>query len=234
MSDRVRVLTANLRNGGADPDGFAELVESLEADVVCVQELSPEQAEALSRVLPYGCLEPDRNYDGQGIALRRPAEMRRVDLPRRDAHVAELDPAHWPGLAAPLEVIAVHVMGPHVPPWVTTWPVRRGQLRGLLRYLDETSPRPRALVGDFNATPLWPVYRRLAGRLQDGPREVARRKGTRPPRTWGPTPSARRVLRIDHALVDQVHVEEAQVVAIPGGDHSALLVDLSPLLEAGE
>ena len=153
MSDRIRVMTANLWNGGADPDGFAELVQNLEADVVCVQELSPEQAEALGRVLPYGCLEPDRNHDGQGIALRRPAEMRRVELPRRDAHVAELGPAHWPGLAAPLEVIAVHVMGPHVPPWVTAWPVRRGQLHGLLRYLDATSPRPRALVGDLNATP---------------------------------------------------------------------------------
>lgn len=234
MSDRVRVLTANLWNGGADPQAFAELVQTLEADVVCVQELSPEQAEALGQVLPYGQLEPDRNHDGQGIALRRRAEMRRVALPCRDAHVADLDPAHWPGLAAPLEVIAVHVVGPHVPPWVANWSARRGQLRGLLRYLDATSPRRRALVGDLNATPLWPVYRRLTGRLQDGPREVARRRGTRPSRTWGPTPGARRMLRIDHALVDQVHVEEAQVVAIPGGDHSALVVDLSPTRNEGD
>lgn len=234
MSDRIRVLTANLWNGGADPDGFADLVQELEADVVCVQELTPEQAEALGRVLPYGCLEPDRNSDGQGIALRRPAELRRLELARRDAHVAMLDPALWPGLPAPLEVIAVHVMGPHVPPWIANWRARRGQLLGLLRYLDEATPQARALVGDLNATPLWPVYRRLAGRLQDGPREVARRRGARPPRTWGPRPGTPRLLRIDHALVDRVHVEEAQVVTIPGSDHSALVVDLSPAPDPAE
>jgi endonuclease/exonuclease/phosphatase family metal-dependent hydrolase len=244
VSDRVRVLTANLWNGGADPEGFAELVRSLEADVVCVQELSPEQAEALSRALPHGRLEPARNHDGQGIALRRPATLRRLALPQRDAHVAQLDPTHWPGLAAPLEVVAVHIMGPHVPPLARSWPVRRGQFRGLLRYLDEAPPLPRALVGDLNATPLWPLYRhlnatplwplyrRLARRLQDAPHQVARRRGARPSRTWGPWPGAPRLLRIDHALVSRVAVEEALVVAVPGGDHSALVVDLAPDPEA--
>ena len=49
MSDfGFRLLTANLANGAADPGAFADLVEAAEPDVVLVQELAPEQAEALA------------------------------------------------------------------------------------------------------------------------------------------------------------------------------------------
>ena len=64
-----RILTANLANGAADADAFADLVEAAEPDVVVVQELAPDQAEALARVLPFGKLEPTRTHDGMGIAL---------------------------------------------------------------------------------------------------------------------------------------------------------------------
>jgi endonuclease/exonuclease/phosphatase (EEP) superfamily protein YafD len=228
MSDRVRVLTANLWNGVADPAGFAELVERLAVDVVCTQEMSPEQAEALVRVLPHGHLEPRRDHNGMGIALRRPADLRRVRLPKRDAHVAELDPGAWPGLAAPLEILSVHIVGPHVWPPQRSWPTRRGQLRGLTAYLDAAERRARVLVGDFNATRGFPVYQRLLRRLDDGHARAAHRRGRRPGATWGPTPRAPRILRIDHALTESVHVDDARVVPIPGSDHSALLVDLSP------
>jgi endonuclease/exonuclease/phosphatase (EEP) superfamily protein YafD len=219
-------MTANLWNGGADPERFAGLVEASRADVVCVQELAPEQADALARVLPHGRLSPARDNTGMGIALRRPAELSRIALPCRDAHVAHLDAGAWPELPDGLEVIGVHVLGPHVwPPW-RAWPLRRGQLVGLERYLAEAPPRARVMVGDFNATPAFRVYRRLAARLPDAHHEVARRRGTRPAATWGPTPGAPRMLRIDHALAEGVRVEDAQVLAIPGGDHSALLIEI--------
>jgi endonuclease/exonuclease/phosphatase (EEP) superfamily protein YafD len=220
------VLTANLWNGGADPERFAELVEACRADVVCVQELAPEQADALARVLPHGRLAPARDNSGMGIALRRPAELTRIPLPCRDAHVARLDAGAWPELGAGLEVIGVHVLGPHVwPPW-RTWPLRRGQLVGLERYLAEAARGPRLLVGDLNATTAFAVYRRLVARLPDAHREAALRRGVRAAATWGPTPGAPRLLRIDHALAEGVRVEDAQVVAIPGGDHSALLIEV--------
>ena len=228
MRDRVRVLTANLWNGVADPAGFAELVERLAADVVCTQEMSPEQAEALAGVLPNGHLEPRRDHNGMGIALRRPATLRRVSLPQRDAHVAELDPQNWPGLVAPLEILSVHIVAPHVWPPHRSWPVRRGQLRALADYLDAAERRARVLVGDFNATRGFPAYQRLLRRLDDGHARAAGRRGRRPGATWGPRPRVPRVLRIDHALTEFVHVDDARVVSIPGGDHSALVVDLSP------
>jgi endonuclease/exonuclease/phosphatase (EEP) superfamily protein YafD len=228
VGDRVRILTANLWNGGADPQAFAELVAAQEVDVACLQELAPEQAEALARVLPHGVLEPARDHRGMGIALRRPATQRRIALPHRDAFVAELRPGDWPGLAHALEVINVHVMGPHVRPLVYGWRVRRGQLAGIASYLDTAVRQPRLLVGDLNATPLWRVYRRLASRLSDLAEEAARRRAARPPATWGPTPAWPRLLRIDHALGEGLRVEDARVVPLPWSDHSALIVDVTP------
>lgn len=226
MGGVVRVLTANLWNGGADPEAFAELVQACGADVVCAQELAPDQADALGRVLPHGALAPARDNSGMGIALRRPAALERLPLPCRDAHVARLHPSDWPELGAPLEVIGVHILGPHVwPPW-RAWPLRRRQLRALERYLAGDPERPRLLVGDLNATPLFAVYRRLAARLRDAHHEAARRRGARPASTWGPTPGFPRLLRIDHALAASVQVEDVRVLAVPGADHSALLVEL--------
>ena len=228
MSDRVRVLSANLWNGAADPGALAELVEKLRIDVVCAQELGPEQAEALAGVLPHGELKPALDHNGIGIALRRPAGVSRVELPRRDALVAQLDPADWPGLCACLEIVSVHVVGPHSWPFHTSWPQRREQLRRLERYLTDASPGARLLVGDLNATPVWRVYRRLTRHLEDAAVRAARRRGRRPSATWGPTWRWPRLLRIDHALVAGSQVEDVQIVTLPGGDHSGLLVELSP------
>jgi endonuclease/exonuclease/phosphatase family metal-dependent hydrolase len=50
----LRILSANLRNGGADPEAFADLVRETGAEVVAVQELAPAQADALARVLGHG------------------------------------------------------------------------------------------------------------------------------------------------------------------------------------
>ena len=231
MGTRIRVLSANLRNGGVDPALLAELVAATDADVACLQELTPEQAEAVAGVLPHGRLEPARDHQGMGIALRAPARLGRIALPDRDARIAHVEPDAWPGLAAPLEIIAVHVTAPHVWPCWRSLLWRRRQVRALLRHLDANPDRPRAVLGDLNASPAWPVYRRLARRLTDAPAAVARRRGTRPPRTWGPGPSAPRLLRIDHVLVERVHAEEARALRVPGSDHDAVVVDLHPEAE---
>jgi hypothetical protein len=45
MGSRLRILSANLLNGGADPEALCDLTRSLNVDVAAFQELSPEQAE---------------------------------------------------------------------------------------------------------------------------------------------------------------------------------------------
>ena len=78
MGGVLRVISANLWAGRAEPEAFAEQVQALQADVVCAQELAPEQAEALSQVLPHGRLEPRDDCLGMGIALRAPAAVDRI------------------------------------------------------------------------------------------------------------------------------------------------------------
>jgi endonuclease/exonuclease/phosphatase family metal-dependent hydrolase len=221
----LRLLTANLFNGGADPSALADLVREHAPDVVAVQELGPEQAEALSAVLPHGALEPATDFTGMGIALRGPAGLRRIPLAYRDARLALLDPADWPGLEQPVEIVNMHFAAPTARPFWRQPGVRRRQLRGLLAHLDADPGRARAVVGDFNATPLWPVYRGLARRLEDLARSHARATGGRPGRTW-PSWAPSPLLRIDHCFARGLDLHGLRVLAIPGSDHRGLLVDL--------
>lgn len=218
----LRILSANLANGRADAQAFADLVERVEPDVVTVQELVPVQAEALARIMPFGKLEPGTDHHGMGIALRAPGSVRALRLPYRSAFVAELTGPDDEGI----EVLNVHLAAPHVPPVTQRVVDRRGQLRQILAYLDATPRRRRVLAGDLNSTPLWPAYRRLRARFDDAAAEAARRIGRRPGRTWGPWAGSVRLLRIDHVLVRGLVPIESRVLPLRGSDHSALVADL--------
>ncbi len=228
MGSHLRVFSGNLMNGRADPEAFADLVRHSDADVVAVQELSPEQARALDRVLPHGRLEPARDFNGMGIAVRHPAEFDRLPLAGRDARIARLDPADWPALTGALEIVNVHIAAPTwcMNDWVRILR-RRVQIRGLLEYLDRTPGQARAVLGDFNATPAWPVYRVVAKRLEDLALTHARSRDAKPARTWARWIGGPPLLRIDHCFGSGVRVDDFQVVAIRGSDHSGLVVDLS-------
>lgn len=230
MGARLRILSANLLNGRADPQQVADLVRRLAVDVAALQELSPEQAEALAEVLPFGSLRPARDHNGMGIALRAPARESRLALPRRDAMVAELGPDGWSELSTPVEIVNVHVTAPHaLPPGLRTFSERRAQLRGLVAHLEATRGHgAQVVIGDFNATPLWPVYRRVASLRCDAAHASAERGGRRPRPTWGPGTRAPRLLRIDHAFVQCLRVEEFRVERLPGSDHDAIVLDVTP------
>jgi endonuclease/exonuclease/phosphatase (EEP) superfamily protein YafD len=224
MGGVLRVISANLWSGRAEPEAFAEQVQALRADVVCAQELAPEQAELLSQVLPHGRLEPREGCFGMGIALRAPAAVGRIPLRFRDARVAVLDPGDWPGLSRPCEIVNVHMASPVMWPIHRQPGVRRAQLRSLFAHLDASPARRRVVVGDFNATPVWPVYRRMARRLTDVVRAHARARGARPRRTWPHWP---RLLRIDHCFAQDLAVDDVEVLPVRGSDHHALRVDFA-------
>ena len=104
---------------------------------------------------------------------------------------------------------------------------RREQGCGLLRYLDGTPDQTRAVLGDFNATPAWPLYRVVAEQLEDLALTHARNRDARTARTWARWVGGPPLLRIDHCFGSGVQVDDFQVVAIRGSDHSGLVVDLS-------
>lgn len=228
MNDRLRLFSANLWAGAADPAALARQLQELEVDVCAVQELAPEQARAIASVLPHGKLEPDPDHHGGGIALRYPGVVRNLNLPLRDGRVVELEPEGWPQLDHPVEVMNLHIQAPHAFPFWRALATRRGQLERVLAYLDGRPQASRVVVGDFNATPLWPVYRHLAQRLRDAGLLHASAQGSRPRATWGPSPRSPRLLRIDHAFVAGLQVEHFEVLTVAGSDHSGLLVELAP------
>lgn len=222
----LRVLSVNLWGGRARPDALARLLEALDVDVLAAQELSARHAGIISEVLPHGKLEPTADNRGLGIALRHPGDVQRLALRERDARVVELLPGEWPGLPARIELVNVHIQAPHVFPQWRSLACRRDQIRALDGYLRSVHRPRRVVVGDFNATPIWPAYRAMAAHLSDAARLHARAKARRPGGTWGPWDGAPKLLRIDHAFLHGVHVAHFEVVAVSGSDHSGILMDL--------
>jgi endonuclease/exonuclease/phosphatase family metal-dependent hydrolase len=222
----LRVLSANLWWGRAKPEALGRQIEELGLDVVAVQELAPDQAGAISELLPHGKLEPTAEGLGMGIALRHPGNVERLPLRHRDARVVELLPGEWPDLLDRVELMNVHIQAPHCLPHWRSLARRRDQIRALCAYL-EGAPRPRRVVlGDFNATPIWPAYRAMASRLDDAAKLYAEQTRRSPARTWGPWPGAPRLLRIDHAFLCGLRVGRFEVVEVAGSDHSGILTDL--------
>lgn len=216
----MRILSANLWNDAANPTSLLENLKAWDVDLVALQELGPAQAQAVSQAYPFGSLEASDDYRGMGIAANRPLEVRRVALPFRDARVARVARDTF-DVRSDFELINLHLVAPHCwPPW-RAYRLRREQVAGILRWVGG-NPGPQLLVGDLNATPWWPAFRRLATHFQD----AAGSRGGPVERTWGPTPSAPRLLRIDHALTRRMSVESLRVVPISGSDHSGLLIEI--------
>jgi endonuclease/exonuclease/phosphatase (EEP) superfamily protein YafD len=224
----LRILSANLRHDGADPVALLETLDALDVDVLCVQELGPRLADAIGRALPEGALGPDPTGQGLGIACRRPAEVRRLPLSGRDGWAARLSPAHWSELLQPVEICNVHIFAPQMWPYFPRAHTRGRQVDGLLAFLDESKPLPRAVVGDFNSTPIWPAYRRIAARLRQS--VTAHRSGAfARHRTWPHVPALGIAgwIGIDHCFLTGLVARDLQVVPLRGSDHLGLCIDVA-------
>jgi endonuclease/exonuclease/phosphatase (EEP) superfamily protein YafD len=210
----LRVLTVNLYNGAASAEALGRILDDVQPDVMAAQELDPGAARVISSRLPHGTVAPATDHSGIALASRTPLEVRRQHLPHRDALVGRTDS---------MTIWCVHLANPvDLPPRTRA---RRAQVREIGRHLND-STGPLLLVGDLNATPVWPAYRRLTQHLDDGVAEWARRNGKRPSRTWSYRAWFPPVLRIDHALVRDLKVHDTFTVEVPGSDHQALVVDV--------
>ena len=146
--------------------------------------------------------------------------------------MARLSPASWSQLREPIEIVNVHIMGPHTWPYFPRRHTRRGQLAGLLRWLEREPQRPRAVLGDFNSSPIWPLYRSLVARLTDA---ATVRQGSDRCRTWPHVPALglAGLIRIDHCFLSNLTARDVQAVPIPGSDHLGLCVDVTPAFAPG-
>lgn len=211
----VRVLTANLYTGRAIVSSLAAVLEREQPDVVVCQEVGTDAAGLLERRFPHGVVVgDDDNHFGRAMVSDRPIEVDEVPM------------AHRPGLRSRLEIdgVGVELVGVHLANPVTgIGAVRdRGrQVDAVLNHVDERGT-PAVVVGDMNATPVWPAYRRLRTRFRDGVADARRQAGGAAERTWSVRPGWPAMLRIDHILTAGVRLDDVVVHRIDGSDHCAV------------
>ena len=211
----LRVVSANLFSGNREPEVAMEFLETCDADVIAVYEVTPAWERRLwdgLREYSYRCVEP--RADNYGIALysRLPFEAVEVVALSSGNLAIQAEFAH---AGTQMRLIAAHASSPGG--------IRTAQRNDQLRRLGELageSTVPVILVGDLNITPFSPSFRELcvAGGLRDG------RRGHGVCASW---PAGRSVLAIpiDHCLVRDCQVGFATGPDI-GSDHLPLIVDV--------
>lgn len=220
----VRLLTANLLLGGADPGTVVGLVRAHRVDVLTVQEFTPGIAVELDRLglaglLPYRQLNPEVGSTGSGLYARFPISGGGVRHNRGLGFTQAYGTLAVPG-APPLRVESAHPAAPYavrvVPAWWTD-----------LRAEPHATPDGRlsVLAGDFNATLDHAPLRDL---IDTGYVDAADAAGAGLTGTWGPYDGDRiPPVTIDHVLADRrIGVRAVRVYGVPGSDHRAVLAEL--------
>jgi endonuclease/exonuclease/phosphatase (EEP) superfamily protein YafD len=215
----LRVLSANLALGRVSPEAVVALVRAERVDVLSVQELTPEAARALAAAglgdsLGEQVLIPRDGAAGTGIYARHALQARAADA----STTFPMARAVLTGPGAPLEIVAVHPTAPVGRAWTAAW---KWDLQ-VLRAGAGAGP-PRLLAGDFNATLDHRELRRL---LATGLHDAADAVGAGLLATWRGALAP--PIAIDHVLVpDGVGVRRVETHPLPGGDHRALLAELT-------
>ena len=214
----MRVVTVNLYNGRVVPADLQRFLDEFEPDILCGQEVGPEAARVLDAHFAHGRLEPGLDFRGKAMVAQMPITPVSIELAWRGGFrsVVSVD-------GREIDIVSAHLANPI--DGSTGVPVRRRQLDALEPVL--TSIEAGVVVGDMNATPVWPAYRRVRRWFDDGVADWARRTGRRPARTWAPYPDWPALLRIDHVFTRGVELADVQVVPIAGLDHRAVVADVS-------
>ncbi len=223
MDRPIRLMTANLLGGHTDRESLAGLLDRVEPDILLAQEMGDEEAAVIAPRFLHHDLRPDTHARGRGIASRLNTTFGEIPLPWR------------PGLWAAVEVgpqsllvANIHMRNPvSFPPWRSV-PIRGRQVDALFEWADGAVEldKPFILAGDMNASPAWPIYKRLAGRWDDLVARSAELAGSEPVPTWAWRWGWPRMLRIDHVFGSGARVESTTVEPLRGSDHAAVVVDL--------
>jgi endonuclease/exonuclease/phosphatase (EEP) superfamily protein YafD len=217
----VRVLTANLSLGEADPKAVVALARET-ADVLVVQEMTPGLAAAMSAVglddaMPHRAINPRTGAKGIGIWSRYPiSDSQAVSgyaMPMVSARI------QVPGVVIGPIVLAVHLAAP----WVQPLQYFRDDIARFPTMLQESARNAGSgaviVAGDLNATyDMWP-FRRL---LDEGYRDAAEQAGAGLTRSFPSRPWRGPVFGIDHVLVRNCTATGAQTVPVAGSDHRGL------------
>lgn len=205
---RARVMTYNVHgfvgtDGAFDPERVARVIEHDDPDLVALQEVEfgrDEEAQGatlgwLSRRLGmrghFTLTRPGLagGRFGNAVLSRHSFELiSEGSLPRRGGEHRAVQWLKVRGSSGEF-----HLMNTHLGIWFWERQVQVRALLGAEWLVRAGSALPVVVCGDFNATPVSPVYRALVRDLRD-----VRGPGRKKVGTW---PSARPLLRIDHMFV---------------------------------
>ena len=226
---RVRVLTANLSFDNPTPDLLARELLEHDADVLVLQEVTPQWVEVLERTgvlerYSHGVVVPREDAGGQAIYSRLRLEEERAT-----------DVGVWPQLQATIvmggrrvTLVDVHPVQP-----LTGYRHYRAQVPELHRMLTSAAVAgPVIAAGDFNAT----VHNRFVADLLDASfrcAHVARGRG------WATTwPNGEKLvppIALDHVLVSSdIAVLDVREGDGAGSDHRPVIADLALLPNRAE
>lgn len=215
-------MTGNVLKDGAEPGDLGDLIDRLDPDLVFLQEMSEGSARVLADRFEHTFLFPSEEFKGRGVASKRKAECGSIDLPWR--------PGTWAKVTVEgrtLVAAGIHMSNPIQFPWWRSVRERRDQMNFLFAWAVAQESDALIVAGDMNASPVWPLYRRLADHWQDLAEAAAERSGEEPEPTWGWRPGWPRMLRIDHIFGSGVNAVASQVEPMRGSDHDALIVDFT-------
>jgi len=215
----VRAMLVDADRGGADPPSLVATVLEQGVDVLVVTGLSSSMAHDLTVAGLDGHLRPrwvDVPTDGSpaGTGLWSRADVTGIEPVRGTTTPAVR--ALLQG-KAPLTLVAGRAASPQ-DVGVARWRADLDVLGGAAR-----SPGPVAVLGNLDATPWQPEFRRLTGSGLSDAADAAGRglRSTWP--SWSPVP----LLPVDHVLVGGgVDARDVETIPLAGTDHRALVVTL--------
>lgn len=219
---RFRVLTANLKFGGAT-DALERAALRERPQLVAVQECDRRCASvlrggALRKAYPYRIIiGAEEGHSPRGSALLSVFPLRSEGVVRG---VMAMPRAVADVHGHPVRVQVAHPMPP-MPGQLATWRTELNRLRG---YAASRGDVPTLMAGDFNASQDHAGFR---GILDTGMHDAARLTGQSRTPTWPAATAPPLGAQIDHVLVsDPLTAVDARFLDVPGTDHRALLADL--------
>jgi len=237
IGPHFRVLTYNINWGGPKPDLAAQVVRESGADIICLQETTPEWAQylrtALAKEYPYMQFRDSAARMGGGLAfLSRVPGTEVAYIPSQtqwfDGWIMAFDTA-----AGPAQILNVHLHPPvgkngyfNASGYLFTG---QDRLQEIQRFFPARRPgMPTLVMGDFNDTDKSPAIEWLK---QQGMMSALPQFDSGTP-TWhwsaGPVSLHR---RMDHILYSgELHCDAAEVIRAGASDHFPVAATLEPKL----
>lgn len=222
----LRVMTLNTRFGRADPHQIVA-VAGKRADVVMLQELTPEGVQALSAAgidgeFPYHALDPRAGTPGVGVYSRFPTTTaEKIGGIKASLFGLRIRVA---GARHDVSVVSTHLTAPWPEP-IDDWHRELATFPGTLTKLSAEAGAGAVIIGgDFNSTIDMRPFRRA---LHDGGfGDAAEQAGAGRIPTY---PSNRRfpvLIGIDHVLTRNATATRVESLEIARTDHRALIADI--------